>query len=540
MPPLIGPPPGSTPASLAGTRRGRRVLPDDILREASRRLGIVSLTAAALWTLGTGLYRLALWIQSGRDPAVLRYDSSDTISIVMVLASLGLYAYSRRPDQGPRFVLDLGLVYLVLTGLALGLSWHSPRLPPGTPVAPTITWVGPVILMFAAMVPSTPGKMLVAGFLAASMNPLGMLLARARGTWAFEPAGAVFLMHYPDYLMAGVAVVISHAVTRMGEEVSRARELGSYRLGELLGKGGMGEVYRASHRMLARPAAIKLIRPEVLSAADRSSAALAIARFRREAEAAAQLRSPHTVQLYDFGVTADQTLYLVMELLDGMDLETLVRQNGALPASRVIAILRQVCDSLEEAHASGLVHRDIKPANIHIGRQGRRHDVVKVLDFGLAKCMECVAEESPVQSLATATGLTPGTPAYMAPEVAAGERYDARADLYAVGCVGYFLLTEQLLFEAENSLQMIARQIRDTPVPPSQRTELPIPPALERLILRCLAKAPAERPGSAAELSGALAEIPTEPWGEEEAGHWWTTHAPRPGLVAPDAAGPAA
>jgi len=523
MPPLIGPPPGSTPADFFGSRRGRRRVPDDLLRDASRRLGVVSLTGAVLWVSGTALYRLALWLQSGQDPAVLTYQPADTIGIVSALASLALYAYARGPDRDPCFVLDLGLGYLVLTGLALGLSWHSGPMPPVRSVAPTITWIGPVILMFAAILPTPPSRTLVAGLLAASMSPIGMLLARAQGRWPFESAGTALLMHYPDYLMVGVAVVISHVVTGLGEEVSRARELGSYRLGELLGRGGMGEVYRATHRMLARPAAIKLIRPEMLRATDRVSAELAIARFRREAEAAAQLRSSHTVQLYDFGVTADQTLYLVMELLDGMDLETLVRQNGALPAERVVPILRQVCDSLEEAHATGLVHRDIKPANIHIGRVGRRHDVVKVLDFGLVKC---VAKESPEASLATAAGLTPGTPAYMAPEIAAGDRYDGRADLYALGCVAYFLLTEQLVFEASTSLQMVARQLRDVPTPPSQRTELPIPPELEALVLRCLAKSPGERPTDAAELSRALAEIPVEPWGESRAAAWWAMHRP--------------
>src|SRR5690606_15582796 len=278
---------------------------------------------------------------------------------------------------------------------------------------------------------------------------------------------------------------------------------GSYHLEELLGSGGMGEVYRATHRMLARPAAIKLIRPEMLGAANREAAQLAVKRFRREAEAASSLRSPHTVELYDFGVTEDQTLYFVMALPEGMTLETLVRQKGPVPAGRTIHILRQVCESLEEAHARGLVHRDIKPANIHIGRLGLRPDFVKVLDFGLVKS---VANEPTEHSLATGAGLTPGTPAYMAPEVILNEAVDGRADLYAVGCVAYFLLTGQLVFEG-GGLQVIARHLREAPVPPSQRTELPIPPELERLVLACLAKQPDQRPRSARHLSDALGAI---------------------------------
>ncbi len=274
--------------------------------------------------------------------------------------------------------------------------------------------------------------MLVAGLLAASMTPLIMLVAKARGTWDFGPASNALVMHYPDYLLVGVAVVVSHVVTRLGRQVAKARDMGSYQLGELLGRGGMGEVYRATHRMLARPAAIKLMRPEMLGMLDGESAHLAAVRFRREAEAAARLRSPHTVELYDFGVTDDETHYFVMELLDGMDLESMVRRYGPLPAGRVIHVVRQVCESLEEAHTAGLVHRDIKPANIHLGRLGLRYDFAKVLNFGLVKSIGSAGTED---TAATSAGLTPGTPAYMAPEIAMGGGVDGRADLYALGCV---------------------------------------------------------------------------------------------------------
>src|SRR4029078_9128135 len=215
---------------------------------------------------------------------------------------------------------------------------------------------------------------------------------------------------------------VSKVVTRLGRQVSKAREMGSYQLGDLIKRGGMGEIYKATHRMLARPAAIKLIRPEMLGNDSGESAELAIRRVHREAEAAANLRSPHTVELFDFGVTEDQTLYFVMELLEGMDLETMVKNHGPLPAARVIHILRQACESLAEAHERGLVHRDIKPANIHVGHVGIRDDYVKVLDFGLVKS---VATSSEV-SLGTAVGRTPGTPAYMAPEMALGETVDGR------------------------------------------------------------------------------------------------------------------
>jgi len=351
------------------------------------------------------------------------------------------------------------------------------------------------------------------------MNPISMLIARAEGVWSFEPASRVLVMHYPDYILVGAAVVITHVMTKLGQQVTKAREMGSYQLGELLGRGGMGEVYKATHRMLARPAAIKLIRPEMLGAADADTARLAVTRFRREAQAAANLRSSHTVELYDFGVTEDGTLYLVMEFLEGMDLETLVREKGPLPSGRVIHILRQVCESLDEAHSLGLIHRDIKPANIHLGRVGLRHDFVKVLDFGLVKEVSSVSLE---HSMGTIPGqMALGTPAYMAPEMALGEPVDGRADIYALGCVAYYLLTGQLVFEAEKAFQLIAKHLQTPPVPPSQRTKLPISSELERLVLKCLAKNANDRPKSAAQLAQALEWIPTDAWGEEQAKRWW-------------------
>jgi eukaryotic-like serine/threonine-protein kinase len=259
----------------------------------------------------------------------------------------------------------------------------------------------------------------------------------------------------------------------------------------------MGEVWRARHRLLIRPAAIKLIRPEM--SGDRE---LLLRRFEREARATAALKSPHTVQLYDFGVTQEGRLYLVMELLDGFDLDTLMRRDGPLAAARVVHILRQVCESLEEAHDAGLVHRDIKPANIHLGRVGREPDFVKVLDFGLVKSVEGPGDGDP---LATIAGMTLGTPAYMAPEMVQSEAIDGRADLYSLGCVAYFLLTGQLVFQGDTALQTMFMHIQQAPVPPSKRTENPIPPALERLVLTCLAKQPEDRPPSAADLAAGLA-----------------------------------
>ena len=520
---LIAPPAQDTPHELRTSQGHRRQFPPDLLRQASRRLEILALVGTTLWILGPAFGHLALALNEPGNPRWFHWGPIDTIAAFGVAISLGVFLYTRSRERSPEFLMDLALVYMIACAAGIGLMIHFGP-PAGTPMdaKPMISWTAPVILMFAALMPASPWKMGVAGFIAASMDPLGMIVAQIEGAYHFGPMWNAFLMHYPNYLLLGVAVVISRVVTRLGREVAKERELGSYRLGELLGTGGMGAVYRATHRMLARPAAIKLIRPEVLAARDRNSAGLAVARFKREADAAAKLRSPHTVELYDFGETEDGTLYFVMELLEGMDLETLVRKEGPLPQQRVIHILRQVCDSLEEAHASGLIHRDIKPANIHVGRVGLKHDFVKVLDFGLVKSVLPQSEDA----MATAVGLTPGTPAYLAPEMALGEPADASADLYALGCVAYFLLTGQLVFQAANGLQMITKHIQEKPVPPSQRSELDVVPELDRVVLACLAKKPEDRPGSAAELEWMLAEIEVEPWSEEAATQWWQTHQP--------------
>jgi tRNA A-37 threonylcarbamoyl transferase component Bud32 len=514
-------PPVSTPANLKRSRGGGRDLPDDLLRAASLRLGAVSLLLAILWVIGVIGGHLAAHAIYPDSPRWRVFDITDAIAAASVIVSLALYFYIRKAERDPRFLLDLGLGYMVYTAFALAVMFHLGGIPTTGMALPEISWVGAVILIFAAIVPSTPRKMLIAGLIAASMNPILMLVSKAQGVWNFGPWHRALLMHYPDFILVGAAVAISHVLTKLGQQVTKAREMGSYQLGELLGRGGMGEVYKATHRMLARPAAIKLIRTEMLGAVDEDAAKLAVTRFRREAEAAANLRSQHTVELYDFGVTDDGTLYLVMEFLDGMDLETLVRETGPLPAGRVIHVLRQVCDSLEEAHRSGLVHRDIKPANIHVGRVGLRHDFVKVLDFGLVKEVSTARVETSMETVAGQMAL--GTPAYMAPEMALGEPVDGRADIYALGCVAYYLLTGKLVFEAEKVFQMIANHLQTAPIPPSQRTDRPVPPELEQLILKCLAKDPNHRPKSAADLAQSLDWVPADAWGEDQAKLWWST-----------------
>jgi serine/threonine-protein kinase len=479
----------------------------------------MSLLAASLWTLGTLGNRVALWVLG--NTLWSGWYPTDSIAAVSVVASLGLVYYIRKADRDPAFILDLGQVYMVLMCLALGLVIHWFPVWNHGPVMPMISWIGAVVLMSAAIVPNPPMKTLLAGLVAVSMNPLAMLIAKSRGVWDFGPLRNVFIMHYPDYLMVGVAFLISRVVMRLGQKVTQAREMGSYRLLTLLGTGGMGEVWRARHHMLARDAAIKLIHPDMLSRTS-ENAVLLRRRFEQEAKTTASLRSPHTVELYDFGVTQDGTFYYVMELLDGIDLETLVKKYGPQSPARVVSILRQVCRSLTDAHRHGLIHRDIKPTNIFLCRMGNEYDFVKVLDFGLVKVLDEAETQLTVQ------GTTTGTPAYIAPEIALGNSpVDGRADIYSLGCVAYWLLTGRLVFEENGATAMILAHVQKTPTPPSAKSELEVPTSLDRVIMMCLAKEPANRPDDAEALARILKnDKETGLWTREEARRWWLTNVP--------------
>jgi len=279
--------------------------------------------------------------------------------------------------------------------------------------------------------------------------------------------------------------------------------------------------------MLARPAAIKLVRRQALVSAIDSGTA--VRRFEREAQVIASLASPHTIVLYDFGVTDDGSFYYVMELLDGLDLRELVEEHGPVSADRARRILEQVCHSLDDAHTHGLIHRDVKPGNIFVCRLGNDYDFVKVLDFGLVK----EAGEGQDITQLTIDGVTTGTPAFMAPEMALGKPIDARTDIYALGCVAFWLVTGQLVFEGETAMAMVTRHVSEAPPRPSSCTELEIPAALDEIILACLEKDPAGRPQNARELATRLAALDCtgESWTSDQAQRWWDAHHPRPAVV---------
>jgi serine/threonine-protein kinase len=508
-------------------------LPEDLLRDSARRLRIVALIYAAGFLVAELAYAV---LDPIAGEAITHFYGwgPPAISIAVAVIVAALTGVRRIP---PDSLMNIGLAFEVVAayGIAFSAYWGIYQGLAHEPAHLTIfglSFVAPWIMFFTIVCPNEPRRALLAAIAAGSSVPAVLLLTvRYGGTSiALTAEFVVSALLVPYLLIVITAYVGARVVYKLGTAVTRAREMGSYRLAEQLGRGGMGEVWKAEHRMLVRPAAIKLIRPDMMGKDLESQRTLRL-RFEREAQATALMHSPHTIDVYDFGVTIDGTFYYVMELLDGWNLQELVRRFGPVPPPRTIHLLRQVCDSLAEAHERGLIHRDIKPANIYVCSQGRRADLVKVLDFGLVKRRYEPASSEPQL---TAEHVVGGTPAFIAPEQITGAAVDARTDLYAVGCVAYWLLTGHLVFDAGTSVEMLADHLNTTPVPPSHASELQIPEALEAAILSCLEKDPANRPQSAEALDTLLAAVePPSPWTPAQATEWWRLHRPTP-----DAAGP--
>ena len=323
--------------------------------------------------------------------------------------------------------------------------------------------------------------------------------------------GMLTIIVLTSALCAGALFYWSFRIERLTREAARARRFGQYRLKQLIGRGGMGEVYLAEHTLLKRPCALKRIRP------GQDTDPVTLARFEREVRATAELSHPHTVDIYDYGRASDGTFYYVMELLWGLTLDDLVHKHGRLSAARAVYLLQQVCDALEEAHRAGLMHRDIKPSNIHVARRGGEYDFVKLLDFGLVKGV--LRGDQPEVSRADAIV---GSPLYMSPEQSLNERAaDVRGDIYSLGAVGYFLVVGHPPFVAENPLEVLVAHARDAVRPPSQIVP-DLPADVEAILLNCLSKEPEKRFASAAALGDALAGCSVAgQWSKHDAARWW-------------------
>jgi hypothetical protein len=397
--------------------------------------------------------------------------------------------------------------------LAVGMVWVclASDDPQNAPATLRVAGVF-LILSRAGLLPSTGWRTAIASFGSAIILALGALPLRP--AIGHGPLYYAFVSFRVQAVAAVLATFTSHSIYGLRREMEEARRFGQYVLEEVIGQGGMGRVYRARHALLRRDTAIKLLLPERLGEA-------ALLRFEREVQATARLTHPSTVAVYDYGRTPEGVFYYAMEHLDGGDLDDLVAYAGALPPGRVVFILEQVCGALQEAHSAGLVHRDVKPANMIVCERGGEADVAKVLDFGLVHGLDAKEESAPSGE----GGLT-GTPLYMAPEsIAAPGAIDARSDLYALGAVAYFLLTGGPPFRAATVVEVCAHHVHSEPERPSVRLGRPLPLDLEAVVLRCLAKRPADRFDDAATLGEALRGC-TEgaPWNQALARAWWAEH----------------
>ncbi|MEP6689363.1 MAG: serine/threonine-protein kinase [Gemmatimonadales bacterium] len=510
-------------ARASGAQGISSSLPTDLLDQSARRLCILALLYAFVFFMA-GVFPMLL------VPADLALFLSGfafwgpTVISILVALLVAAVLWSKR--LSPAHAMTLGLVFEVISAYGIAAAEFTDPMVDLHGRALGQSWVAVWTVLFTVVVPTRPRRALLAALATVSSVPVivGLVIVYGHTGFRPDPGQFFFWLVFPYLLVVAMAYVGSRVVYALGTEVKRARELGSYQLEEKLGEGGMGEVWRARHRMLARPAAIKLIRPSLAGDGAAVGSSEALRRFEREAQAIARLRSPHTVELFDFGVAADGAFYYVMELLEGLDADTLLRRHGPTPPDRAIFLLRQVCHSLSEAESCGLVHRDIKPANIFLCRYGEEFDFVKVLDFGIVKGSR---DSQQTDLLQTGDNTVQGTPAFMAPEQAVGGAVDARADIYATGCVAYWLLTGKFVFTAETPMGLLMQHVQAAPTPPSARTDQPIPTALDRLVLACLAKDPAERPQSARELSARLAEIDgSGGWTQDQARTWWSRHQP--------------
>ena len=458
-----------------------------------------------------------LWYPKGLEhglPLTAKYFFN--LAWLAVLLAMWLAARGA-PLPGPVLQVLDGLGMFLVSAALLGMCFSIPVILRPDLLA-VVSLVG-MLLYRAAIVPSAPQRTAWLGALCAAPLPVLTYLSYTR---AVRPEGIPTAWPYTVYsvlfsiLVVLLSTKISSVIYGLRQTVREARRLGPYTLVEKIGEGGMGAVYRAQHALLRRPTAIKILPPERAGEMD-------LARFEREVQMTSLLTSPHTVSIYDFGRTPDGLFYYAMEYLDGIDLQELVSRDGPMHPGRVVRVLRQVCEALDEAHRVGLIHRDIKPANILLCERGGRPDVAKVVDFGLVKDLAATAGPG-----VTRENIVLGTPHYLSPEaLRSPETIDARSDIYALGATAYFLLTGTPVFDGALP-QIFAHHIGTAPEPPAARLGRPIATSLETLVLSALAKDPNDRPESVEVFEAQLAACPDVPhWSEADAAAWWRTRGAR-------------
>jgi len=481
--------------------------------------------ASLVLVVGFGLFFVRSLILRGFESLAVLFHG---MMLGLLLVSLGALSSRWKPTLRRLRTFEVTLFALIIVFfmaaqyvlMLRGVRGNDPaRLTAA--VNSSVLWMLAMIFTYAIFVPNQwrrAAKVIVPMALAPTAVPwiLGMAHPELYEV-AVRSANLERISENGLFLVLGAFTAIfgTHIISTLRTEAYEARQLNQYRLGRKLGGGGMGDVYLAEHQLLKRPCAIKLIRRDLVGNPR------VFARFEREVRASARLSHPNTIEIFDYGRNDDGAFYYVMEYLPGLSLAQLVEQHGPMPPARVIYLLRQACDALNEAHDSGLIHRDIKPANLMAAHRGGQYDVAKLLDFGLVKSL---SQHEPIHL--SQEGAVAGSPLYMAPEqVMHSDPPDRRTDIYGLGSVAYFMLTGRPPFLGENAMAVMVAHARDPVTPPSQ-IRADIPADLERVVLRCLAKKPDDRypdtPSLAEDLE-ACADAPN--WSPRHAALWWRDHS---------------
>jgi eukaryotic-like serine/threonine-protein kinase len=490
-----------------------------------RRLLQPRLRAASIvLVVGLGLFFLRALLLNRLESLTVLFHA---LLLVLLILNLALLSSTWRPTLHELRVYEICLfasvmVFFMAAQYVQMLRWVRYDNPMYflAAVKGSVLCTLAVILIYAVFIPNTwrrASAVIVPMALAPMAVPwlLGLLHPETYAV-AIRAANLEQVTEHGLFLLLGAFTAIfgAHTINALRTEAREARMLNQYRLNRKLGGGGMGEVFLAEHRMLKRPCAVKLIRPE------RSDDAHILARFEREVRATAHLSHWNTILIFDYGRHDDGTFYYAMEYLPGLSLDILVRRYGPMPPARVIYLLRQACDALHEAHEAGLVHRDIKPANLFAAHRGGHHDVTKLLDFGLVKTLRGgngiqLSREDTVA----------GSPLYIAPEqVVHSQPPDRRSDIYSLGAVAYYLLTGHAPFKGASAMEVMIAHTRDPVVPPSE-VHPGVPADLEQVVLRCLAKRPSDRYPDTPSLAAALAACAgAADWSPEHAAEWWEAH----------------
>jgi serine/threonine-protein kinase len=505
--------PSRPEAERALIRAGASSSDDEAERFYATRVGdyarVLTILFAGFYAIGIAF---ALLYFPGQFVAIHLHPGK-LVHLGFVLVGAATWILARRPSTPAWFVaacdvfMPVGVMLVVYLVSLTAPRWSSLAFGP-------LLIAAILLVLRAALVPSPARRTAIVG----ALSSLLVVLA-TRNLASLDPTVAgpltldrisIFTSTWCIALIVATSMV-SRTIYGLHDEIRNVQRLGQYVLGDLIGEGGMGSVYRAEHALLRRPTAVKVLSPE-------RAGGEAIARFEREVKLTARLTHPNTVAIYDYGRTRDGLFYYAMELLDGLSLEELVKRFGPQPPGRVIHILSQSAGALAEAHSLGLIHRDIKPANVLFCERGGIPDTVKLVDFGLVKSLE-----PDVGPALTHTNAITGTPLYIAPETITDPAgIDRRVDLYGLGGVAYFLLTGHPPFEGASVLEICGHHLHTAPTPPSHVTKSPVPPDLDALVLKCLAKKPGDRPNGAPELQDALAACAkSSPWSLVEARTFW-------------------